>query len=42
MKASFAAFLKSIERLDLLVKAKLKDALREAGPVAKLLKVSAS
>ncbi|WP_122240023.1 IS110 family transposase, partial [Pseudomonas syringae] len=31
LKASFAAFLKSIERLDLLVKKKLKDALREAG-----------
>lgn len=31
LKASFAAFLKSVERLDLLVKKKLKDVLREAG-----------
>jgi len=31
LKAAFAAFLKSIEKLDLLVKKKLKDVLREAG-----------
>lgn len=31
LKSSFAAFVKSIDRLDLLVKKKIKDVLREAG-----------
>ncbi|KPX12639.1 ISPpu10, transposase [Pseudomonas syringae pv. delphinii] len=31
LKSAFATFLKSIERLDLLIKKKLKDVLREAG-----------
>lgn len=31
LKSAFAAFVKSIERLDLLVKKKIKDVLREAG-----------